>query len=62
MDCKVEWYKNEGDYVEDVPCKIATVSGLTREVLRAERLSLNILARSCGIATVARQYVHRLNF
>jgi nicotinate-nucleotide pyrophosphorylase (carboxylating) len=36
---------------------IIEVRGLTRSILKAERVSLNFLQRLCGIATLTRQFV-----
>jgi len=39
---------------------LAEVRGSARSILTAERTSLNILQRMCGIATLTRQYVDRI--
>jgi len=39
---------------------LAEVRGSARSILTAERTSLNILQRMCGIATLTRQYVDRV--
>jgi nicotinate-nucleotide pyrophosphorylase (carboxylating) len=39
---------------------IAEVQGSARSILTAERTSLNLLQRMCGIATLTRQYVERV--
>jgi len=53
LDCKVEWLIKEGQEFEPVAI-IAKVSGKAKNILLGERTSLNILARSSGIATRAR--------
>jgi nicotinate-nucleotide pyrophosphorylase (carboxylating) len=37
---------------------LATVSGGVRDLLSAERTMLNLLSRSCGVATLTRRYVY----
>jgi nicotinate-nucleotide pyrophosphorylase (carboxylating) len=39
----------------------AEISGRARSILTAERTSLNMLQRMCGIASLTRQYVDRVN-
>src|SRR5207302_7016391 len=39
---------------------LAEVRGSARSILTAERTSLNILQRMCGVATLTRQYVDRI--
>jgi nicotinate-nucleotide pyrophosphorylase (carboxylating) len=39
---------------------LAEVGGSARSILTAERTSLNLLQRMCGIATLTRQYVERV--
>jgi nicotinate-nucleotide pyrophosphorylase (carboxylating) len=39
---------------------VAEVRGSARSILTAERTSLNLLQRMCGIATLTRQYVDRI--
>lgn len=39
---------------------IAEVRGSARSILTAERISLNLLQRLCGIATLTRRYVERV--
>lgn len=40
---------------------VGTVYGNTKNILKCERLSLNILQRMCGIATYVRTFVNKLN-
>lgn len=51
---EVEWFLKEGDYIcggDEGKVKVALVKGPVRNILLAERLSLNILARCSGVAT-----------
>lgn len=52
LDVSIEWHMNEGDVIEPV-IKVATISGLVRNILIGERTALNILSRTSGIATQA---------
>ncbi|QLQ80037.1 hypothetical protein HG537_0D00370 [Torulaspora globosa] len=59
---EVEWFYQEGEKLE--PSKTATgklavakVTGKAKDILLAERTALNLLSRSSGIATTARQTV-----
>jgi nicotinate-nucleotide pyrophosphorylase (carboxylating) len=47
---------------ESVPAgaPLAEIHGSARSILAAERTSLNLLQRMCGIATLTRQYVDRV--
>ncbi|GMG40397.1 unnamed protein product [Ambrosiozyma monospora] len=52
----VEWFIEEGKFLEpskvkDGKIKVALVSGPVKNILQAERLSLNIISRCSGIAT-----------
>jgi len=49
----------DGDFV-DKGSAIAEVHGSARSILTAERVTLNVLQRMCGIATFAREYVQRV--
>jgi len=55
----LEVFKNEGDTCSrgDV---IAKVEGLATDLLRAERIALNLLQRLSGIATLTRAYIDRV--
>ncbi|KAH3660484.1 hypothetical protein OGAPHI_007070 [Ogataea philodendri] len=51
-----DWYVKEGTFLDpassaDKKIKVCTVSGPVKDILTAERLSLNILCRLSGIAT-----------
>jgi nicotinate-nucleotide pyrophosphorylase (carboxylating) len=50
---------SDGDHVP-TGTAIAEVSGSARSVLAAERVTLNVLQRMCGIATFTAQYVDRI--
>src|SRR5262245_5915496 len=50
---------HDGDAVEK-GIALAEVRGSARSILAAERLTLNLLQRMCGIATLTRDYVDRL--
>jgi nicotinate-nucleotide pyrophosphorylase (carboxylating) len=52
LDCKIEWFIEEGDENGEKK-RIATVSGPVNSILLGERLSLNIVSRASGIATYA---------
>jgi len=47
----------DGDEVDLVPARLATVEGPARAVLTGERTALNFLGRLSGIATLTRRYV-----
>lgn len=57
VNCKVEWHQKEGFWIEPNLSegragyiKLATVTGLAKDILMGERLGLNILANASGIA------------
>lgn len=49
----------DGDTVE-TSTALAEMSGSARSILAAERVTLNLLQRMCGIATMTRHYVDRV--
>ena len=49
----------DGDFV-DAGTAIAEIGGSARSILAAERVTLNLLQRMCGIATLTRSYVERV--
>jgi nicotinate-nucleotide pyrophosphorylase (carboxylating) len=51
--------ENEGAAVA-AGTALAEIQGSARSILTAERTSLNLLQRMCGIATLTRQYVDRV--
>uniref|UniRef100_A0A7S4UAE4 Nicotinate-nucleotide pyrophosphorylase [carboxylating] n=1 Tax=Paramoeba aestuarina TaxID=180227 RepID=A0A7S4UAE4_9EUKA len=57
-NCQAEWLVKEGEYYEHTKGErklIARVTGPTNNVLQAERIALNVLCRSSGVATVCHQ-------
>lgn len=62
LDADVEWASrfSDGDVIHrgDI---IAEISGRTRTILTGERVSLNILQRLSGIATLTRAYVEKIH-
>ena len=58
-DYELSIYRNEGDSLTKGDI-IGDVKGFASHLLECERLSLNILQRISGIATVTRQFVERL--
>ncbi|XP_074656366.1 nicotinate-nucleotide pyrophosphorylase [carboxylating]-like [Tubulanus polymorphus] len=53
LDCKVEWLREDGDVLAP-PCHVAYVTGKVRNLLIGERVALNCLTRTSGVATYAR--------
>jgi nicotinate-nucleotide pyrophosphorylase (carboxylating) len=49
----------EGQQIWQIPVAIATVSGKTGALLRAERIALNLLQRMCAVATTTSQFVEK---
>jgi len=49
----------DGDHVE-TGTVLAEMSGPARSILAVERVTLNVLQRMCGIATMTRHYVERV--
>lgn len=47
----------DGDAIDAVPARLATVEGSVHAVLTGERTALNFLGRLSGIATLTRRYV-----
>jgi len=56
---RYEIHKAEGEVVS-AGTGLAEVSGSARSILTAERVTLNMLQRLCGIATLTREYVKRV--
>ncbi len=54
---KVEGLVAEGTYVDNPPLVVARMEGRARDLLKGERLALNIMQRICGVATQTRRYV-----
>src|SRR5690242_4482092 len=61
VDAKLEYEPLVADGIH-VPrgTELARFSGSARSVLAAERVTLNVLQRMCGIATLTAQYVERI--
>ena len=58
LSVQLTWYCSEG---EQLPAKTALLKGKAQDVLKMERVALNVLARCCGIATTTRRIRHRLD-
>ena len=58
---RVQPLLEEGARVTDVPAVLARIEGPARAVLTGERTALNLLGRLCGIATLTRQFVERVD-
>lgn len=58
-DTKVDWLVNEGDFVENKTL-LATITGDVKDILKAERVALNLMQRACGVATLTSKYVEQL--
>jgi nicotinate-nucleotide pyrophosphorylase (carboxylating) len=56
---KFQTLSSDGDYVE-TGTALAELSGSARSILTVERVTLNLLQRMCGIATMTRHYVDRV--
>lgn len=58
LDANVIWepYRKDGEVIEK-GTQLAKVSGFTVQLLKAERLALNIMQRLSGVATITRKYV-----
>ena len=60
VECSVRWLVDEGQYItveEHGRLAVAHVKGAAHQLLRGERLALNIIARASGIASRARRLV-----
>lgn len=65
LKCTPNWFYKEGEWLEhsspinghgpSPPVEVAYVGGQAKNVLLAERLALNVLARCSGVATKARR-------
>ena len=60
FDLRIQEVIGEGTFVDvptgTAPITVATLSGNARCLLAAERLSLNLVQRLCGVATVTQRY------
>lgn len=55
LNCSPNWFFKEGEWLEPAPiCEVAYVGGKSRDILLAERIVLNVLARCSGVATQSR--------
>jgi len=54
LDCDVHWLREDGDELKPV-CNVATVSGKVCNLLLGERVALNVITRTSGVATYARR-------
>jgi nicotinate-nucleotide pyrophosphorylase (carboxylating) len=61
MDAKIEWQLRaaDGDQIAAGGC-LAEIAGSARDMLTCERPLLNLIGRLCGIATLTREYVRRV--
>lgn len=50
----------EGTYIEDSPTVVLTLKGPARAILTGERLALNLMQRMCGVATITRRFVEKV--
>ena len=55
----IAWFVKEGEPI--TKGKTCMIRGVSHQVLRLERVALNLLARSCGIATLTRRVRSRLD-
>ena len=58
LDVKAVFYVKDGDFVKE-KTKIADVSGNAKDILKGERLALNIISRMSGIATETKKLVDK---
>jgi nicotinate-nucleotide pyrophosphorylase (carboxylating) len=54
---RLEPLVEEGRWRDDVPADVATVAGLARALLAAERTALNLLCHLSGVATLTARFV-----
>jgi len=59
-DITVEFAKSDGQYVEAGEV-LLRLRGPVRDLLRGERVALNLAQRLCGIATLTRKYVEQVS-
>ena len=59
-DARIEVLVEEGSLLAHPPVVLARIRGRARAVLSAERITLNLLGRLCGIATLTARYVERV--
>ena len=62
LESQITWTQHVGDGERFDPKQpIATLTGETRDLLTCERTILNFLGRLCGIATLTRRYVSKID-
>lgn len=60
VNCQVEWFVKEGDIITaNMPLRIALVHGKCKDILLGERVALNCLCRTSGIASSVRNYCEK---
>ena len=50
----------EGTYIKDCPTVVLSIEGPARAILTGERLALNLMQRMCGVATITRSFVEKV--
>ena len=53
----VNFTRNDGDVIEDVPACVGVIGGKLSSILQIERVLLNTMQRMSGIASLTKQYV-----
>ena len=61
LDVQVEWNCSEGEIMPLRPIHVTSLTGKAENVLKMERLALNIMARCSGIASTAHRLRNKLN-
>lgn len=57
---KAEADYKEGTYIKDCPTVVLSIEGPARAILTGERLALNLMQRMCGVATITRSFVEKV--
>ncbi|MEZ4537262.1 MAG: carboxylating nicotinate-nucleotide diphosphorylase [Cyanobacteriota/Melainabacteria group bacterium] len=55
-----EAFYEEGTYIKDCPTVVLSIEGPARAILTGERLALNLMQRMCGVATITRSFVEKV--
>lgn len=55
-----EAFYEEGTYIKDCPTVVLSIEGPARAILTGERLALNLMQRMCGVATITRSFVKKV--
>lgn len=50
----------EGTYIKECPAFVLSIEGPARAILTGERLALNLMQRMCGVATITRSFVEKV--